>query len=471
MEEYIEKLLSQIRCKKAHPYIEKEIRGHIEDQIADNISEGMSKEEATLNAVNDMGDPVEVGISMDKIHRPQIAWKMLIIVAIISAIAIAVQWKFVLNINNNIANFGSITHSTDVVGTFTSNGGVIENTMDYNYSIGEFVRNIIVGFIVMSLLYFLDYTFVAKYSRIIGGIIIAGGLWTVSFGVVVNGSHYYLMNVPVSMPAFMMIYIPIYGAILYKYRGGGTGALLKCILWLIAPVFITTRIPSISVAGIMMLCMLAQLTVAIYKSWFRINKKIGIAGIWVTFFLLPIFSLFGMWSLHLFAEYQMDRIRSWLSLNSDTVGMISVVRKYVSDVPIFGNNANDIMGQLPDLNRDYIFTYILNMYGSLAGIFIIALIAVLIIFIFGAVIKQKNELGLSMGLGCGMLLLMNSVINILCAIGVLPPTASFLPFFSAGGSHLILCYALIGIVLSIYRYKDIYPRNIMIQNKNRTSVG
>ena len=100
MEEYIEKLLSQIRCKKAHPYIEKEIRGHIEDQIADNISEGMSKEEATLNAVNDMGDPVEVGISMDKIHRPQIAWKMLIIVAIISAIAIAVQWKFVLNINN-----------------------------------------------------------------------------------------------------------------------------------------------------------------------------------------------------------------------------------------------------------------------------------------------------------------------------------------------------------------------------------
>ena len=35
MEEYIEKLISQIRCKKARPYVADEIRGHMEDQIAD----------------------------------------------------------------------------------------------------------------------------------------------------------------------------------------------------------------------------------------------------------------------------------------------------------------------------------------------------------------------------------------------------------------------------------------------------
>lgn len=46
METYLEKLLSQIRCKKARPYIAEEIRDHIECQIADNLSEGMSYEEA-----------------------------------------------------------------------------------------------------------------------------------------------------------------------------------------------------------------------------------------------------------------------------------------------------------------------------------------------------------------------------------------------------------------------------------------
>ena len=41
MEEYLEKLLAQIRCKKARPYIAEEIRGHIESQIEDNIASGM----------------------------------------------------------------------------------------------------------------------------------------------------------------------------------------------------------------------------------------------------------------------------------------------------------------------------------------------------------------------------------------------------------------------------------------------
>lgn len=37
----------------------------------------MSYEEAEKNAVADMGDPIAVGISLDKIHKPQIAWKLL----------------------------------------------------------------------------------------------------------------------------------------------------------------------------------------------------------------------------------------------------------------------------------------------------------------------------------------------------------------------------------------------------------
>lgn len=43
MDEYLEKLLSQIRSKKARPFIEEEIRGHIEDQIAENLKNGMSR--------------------------------------------------------------------------------------------------------------------------------------------------------------------------------------------------------------------------------------------------------------------------------------------------------------------------------------------------------------------------------------------------------------------------------------------
>ena len=50
MDEYLEKLLSQIRSKKARPFIEEEIRGHIEDQIAENLKNGMSPDEARTAA-------------------------------------------------------------------------------------------------------------------------------------------------------------------------------------------------------------------------------------------------------------------------------------------------------------------------------------------------------------------------------------------------------------------------------------
>ena len=43
MEEYLKTLLEQIRCKKACPMIEEEIRSHIEEQVRANMAEGMNE--------------------------------------------------------------------------------------------------------------------------------------------------------------------------------------------------------------------------------------------------------------------------------------------------------------------------------------------------------------------------------------------------------------------------------------------
>ena len=85
MEEYIKKLLEQIRFQKAHKAIEDEIRLHIEDQIKENISGGMDKETAEKKAVEDMGDPVDAGIALDKVHRPQVAVGV-IVIALVSTV-------------------------------------------------------------------------------------------------------------------------------------------------------------------------------------------------------------------------------------------------------------------------------------------------------------------------------------------------------------------------------------------------
>lgn len=66
-------------------------------------------------------------------------------------------------------------------------------------------------------------------------------------------------------------------------------ALCKALLWLILPVFIAVRIPSLGVAVIMMVSMLIELTVAIWKGWFKVPVKKTIIGMWMLFTFFPIF--------------------------------------------------------------------------------------------------------------------------------------------------------------------------------------
>lgn len=444
MENYLEKLLLQIRCKKARPYIAEEIKGHIESQIEDNIAAGMSYEEAEKNAVADMGDPIAVGISLDKIHKPQLAWKLLAIVGILSLLGILLQQSILYQSGySNLEPFMQELYQLETEG---------------------FVFSVISGFILMCGIYFVDYTAIAKYSKIIGLFIISMGILLLAgfFGSDINGGRYSIGfgMFRISATSLMMFYVPIYGAIIYKYRDGGLSALLKAIVWLIIPTFITFRMPNLLGAGIIMISMLIQLTVAILKGWFKISVKKAIISLWAVFMFLPIMWLFVMYAFHLFAEYQETRIRAFLSASGEGFYLTSMLRTFSKGIKLIGNSRNDVLSSLPEFNSDYIFSYILNSYGSIAGFVVVAVLVAFVMLIFGASIKQKNELGMVMGFGCGMIFLLNIMINLLGALGLIPPASSFMPFLSIGRSNILLCYALVGIIMSIYRYKDVYPRKI-----------
>lgn len=444
MEAYLEKLLSQIRCKKARPYISDEIRGHIECQIEDNLAAGMDYEEAQKCAVEDMGDPVEVGVSLDKIHRPRFAWQLIAVAGVLSLLGIITQ----LSVFNKAVQSDLELYLQE----------------SYRSTLISFVSAVIMGFILMSVIYFIDYTVLAKYSKIICLGILALALLrhTGFFGGVVNGSYHSIGfgMFRISLTSLMMFYVPFYGAILYKYKGGGVFALIKACIWLILPVIVTFRLPNIVVTGIIMVSMVIQLSTAIIKGWFRVSVKKALAWVWGAFTVLPAVLLFVMYKCRLLAAYQIARIDAILDASGDASYFTTMLRNLRTNIQAVGDSGNDVISSLPNFNSDYIFTYILNSYGFIAGIAICAVLAVLVMFVFGAANKQKNELGMVMGFGCGMILLMNVVINVLSAVGVLPPASTFLPFLSVGRSNILLCYGLMGLVMSIYRYKDVYPKNV-----------
>ena len=94
--EYIGLLSGQIRCKRALPFVTRELEMHIEEQKKDFLAEGMSECEAEELAVKEMGDPVEVGIMMDGIHRPKMNWPLIFLIGFISAAGFG-AWYYLNN--------------------------------------------------------------------------------------------------------------------------------------------------------------------------------------------------------------------------------------------------------------------------------------------------------------------------------------------------------------------------------------
>lgn len=437
MEEYLRKVTEQIRCKKARPYIEQELRDHLEDQISENILEGMEQEEAVKSAVKEMGDPVETGIMLDKVHRPHIAWQMILLVGIISVIGLLAHIMFLKQTEAGQATYDVIFFSSR-----------------------RYLYSLCFGMVAMVVLYWIDYTVIARFSRIIAALMNVAVITTLFGGLQVNGMTCWLQigGIIVSMRAFVLLYIPIYGGILYKYYGKGYKGVLSVILWMAIPVFLVFCMSSIVTAILMLVSMLVMLTIALMKSWFKVSGRRVIVLLWSIFGVLPVISLVIGYFGNIMGVYHQDRTRAFLG-NS---GEENVLRDIILSSKLIGKSGADIVGKIENVNSDYLLTYLTSTYGLLVGMTVCCVIAALVFGVFLIIKKQKNQLGMMIGVGCGMIFFANFAINILVNVGVFPPTTTFLPFLSAGRGYVIVSYALVGIILSIYRFKNIYPCHVRI---------
>ncbi len=439
MEKYLQAVLEQIRCEKVHPYIREELMGHIQDQIEDNRKSGMSEKEAEEAAVRDMGDPVEIGVEFDRIHRPQIAWKMLIVIGVISVLGILVHFFITRQIADSNLWDSSVSGSS------------------------RYALHVLIGLALMFVVYRIDYTYLAKYAKVIAACILLFGLVCLHAGTVAGGV---ILGIHVgggsivAVNTLLMLYVPIYAAVVYKYHGEGHAGIVKSIVWMLLPVYIAIRLPRMPLALMLFVSMLVVLMIGIGKGWFQVAKKKAFILMGLVAFGFPVGGLGALVLMRGSLGYYIERARSFY-MDSDGLAYYASMLDSVRDnAKWIGNSGMKFLGFVQDGNRDFILSYVTASYGLLAAIIVCCLLAVLVVFIFSASLQQKNQLGLAMGCGCGMIFLMNLAANILINMGIVPTAWTFLPFLSAGGNNIVLCYGLVGIVLSIYRYKNIYPIHV-----------
>ena len=108
---------------------------------------------------------------------------------------------------------------------------------------------------------------------------------------------------------------------------------------------------------------------------------------------------------------------------------------------------------LPDAQTDFVFSIILEEFGSFFGLILIFIFLVLVIrcFMIGRLARQMNQIFNSfIAYGIGTLIGLHVFINIGVSIGLLPTKGLTLPFLSYGGSNLFLTFILISLIQRIY---------------------
>lgn len=104
---------------------------------------------------------------------------------------------------------------------------------------------------------------------------------------------------------------------------------------------------------------------------------------------------------------------------------------------------------LPFPYSDFIFAIIVEEYGLIGGAFVVLLYLIL----FFRAIKITTEIPQSFGgflvFGLSFMMVMQAMINMGVAVGILPVTGQPLPFVSMGGTSLMFTGSAFGVILSV----------------------
>lgn len=156
-------------------------------------------------------------------------------------------------------------------------------------------------------------------------------------------------------------------------------------------------------------------------------------------------------------SYSSDRIQCWLDPWSDPMG-----GGYQVIQSLLAIGSGGIMGRglgksrqkylwVPEPQNDFIFSIVCEELGIIGAIIIVLLFCALVWRGFTIAIKAKDKFGCLMAVGLTFQVGLQAILNIMVVTNTIPNTGISLPFFSYGGTSLVLLLAQMGIVLSISR--------------------
>lgn len=451
--EFLNSVCEQIKYKPIRNTIAEELKDHIEDKKEELIEMGQNEEEAEKNAVEQMGDAEIIGKQLNKVHRPRLDWKLLIILVVLLIFGFVISYIITENEHTEMMQY------------------MKEGVSEYittNYMI-KYVCFVGLGFTIGVIIYFCDYERIKNKPLILYIIATVVIILAFLFGISVNGinflriGNYSIRSNTIAVPLYILAFIGFLENIneenkltkLFKEKNIKINAnVLKLVVLSLISLLMLRLIPSSSSVIVLAITYLILATKKVVSE--SENKRKHLLMLWgIPIIVGTVVILFEV----LANPYVLDKFISVYNPEEykETEGWRALNRKeIIESAQKFGEagNMSDAIYLFDGFGNNEIIS-ILAHFGWIPTVtLIIAVLAFSIKLVINS-FKIKEKYGSLIILGIGCMFILQSIFNVFMNFNLLFDASFNLPFVTYGCGELVVNIMCLALIFAIYRKKDV----------------
>ena len=182
------------------------------------------------------------------------------------------------------------------------------------------------------------------------------------------------------------------------------------------------------------------------------------------------------WQAQVEDSYVSKRIKSW---NDPFADVLDDTWQTANSIIAIGSggmfglglgNSRQKYMYLPETKNDFVFPIVCEELGFVGAFAIMMVFFLLIVEGFSIAVRCKDRFGMLIAVGITTQIGIQTVLNLAVVSNLVPNTGISLPFFSYGGTALIMQLAEMGIMLNISQQRY-YPSDKPAKKKKRAAVS
>ena len=183
--------------------------------------------------------------------------------------------------------------------------------------------------------------------------------------------------------------------------------------------------------------------------WFALAGGLGVGAVFAAVLTLPQL-----------VPYAADRLSSWRDPFADPLGeghqtiqsLYAIASGGIAGLGL-GNSRQKYL-YVPEPQNDFIFSILCEELGFVGAALVIFLFLLLLLRGITLAVRARDKFGALLVVGFVVQVVLQAILNIAVVTNTIPNTGISLPFFSSGGTSLLMLLGEMGIVLSVSRQTD-----------------